>query len=409
MEIPVSSKVQITELLHNLGIPAEAVLLLLDGKLTPETSFAQKGQVAQILFYKHVPPLMNPQEISGHWKRAKHSASCTYGMHFPPKQKSSTSISRQSSKTSPQSKPNPLPAHKCKSSPVVYLPYAKEHLCKKHFSELFEKRVKRTIRTYSMLNKGERIGIALSGGKDSFALLHALIEVRKTLPFELVALTIDEGIPGYRDKAIENAAKRCREMGVEQHVFSFKDEFCTTISEIGKKGHENLCSYCGVLRRKLLNSKARELSLSKIAIGHNLDDVAQTAFLNLIRNEPLRFARFNEPVLDSEKFVPRIRPLRDIREKEVAIYALLNGHTYNSGCCCPNARNALRWAVRHNLNSLEDAYPGTKSKVASSFNTLQKIVRSSTKDSGAGANCCRECGDPSSTKLCMGCKMLGEL
>lgn len=395
MEIKVSSTVQIIELLHELGIPAEAVLVLLDGKPSPETAFAEKGQLAQILFYKHVPPLMSPQEVSGHWKNAKPSASCTYGTHSP------------SGKKAP-SKPNPPQASRCKSPPIAYLPYAREHLCKKHFCELFEKRAKRTIRTYSMLNKNERIGVALSGGKDSFALLHALNEVRRSLPIELVALTIDEGIPGYRDKSIENAKKRCKELDIEQHVFSFKKEFGTTISEIGKTGRENLCSYCGVLRRKLLNSKARELNLSKIATGHNLDDVAQTAFLNLIRNEPLRFARFNEPLSDNPKFVPRIRPLRDIREKEVALYALLHGHTYNSGCCCPNAKNALRWAVRHNLNSLEDAYPGTKSKVASSFNSLQGTVRSSLKENGEELSSCTECGEPSSTELCMACRMLSE-
>jgi uncharacterized protein (TIGR00269 family) len=392
MKVKVSSQMPLTQLLHSLGVPAEAVLVLLDGKLAPETFIAEKGQEAEILFYKHVPPSLNPQEPSGHWKNAKPEAHCTHKAHSPSKPESGKDSSRA-----------------CPSQPVIYLPYAREHLCKKHFCELFERRVKRTIRNYSMLNAGEKVGIALSGGKDSFALLHALSSVRESLPFELTALTIDEGIPGYRDRAIENASKRCRELGIGQHVFSFKEEYGTTISEIGKKGKENLCSYCGVLRRKILNSKARELSIDKIATGHNLDDVAQTAFLNLIRNEPLRFARFNEPISNSDKFVRRIRPLREIREKEVAAYAFLHGHTYNSGCCCPNAKNALRWSVRHNLNSLEDAYPGTKSKVASSFNCLPGIVRDSLREKGGELLFCKECGEPSSTELCMACRMLGEL
>jgi uncharacterized protein (TIGR00269 family) len=402
MKVEVSSEIQLAHLLHNMGIPAEAVLVLLDELLVPETAVANKGQEAEILFYKHVPPFLNPQEPSGHWKNSIHSAHCTYGTPSPPKQEGTSRTPQSPGQKSPS-------PSKCKHAPVIYLPYAKEHLCKKHFCELFEKRVKRTIRNYSMLNAGEKVGIALSGGKDSFALLHALSRVRESLPFELIALTIDEGIPGYRDAAIENASKKCREMGIKQHVFSFKEEYGTTISEIGKKGKENLCSYCGVLRRKLLNSKARELGITRIATGHNLDDVAQTAFLNLIRNEPLRFARFNEPISNSEKFVPRIRPLREIREKEVAAYALLHGHSYNSGCCCPNAKNALRWSVRHNLNSLEDAYPGTKSKVASSFNSLQKIVRDSLGEKGGEILFCKECGEPSSTELCMACRMLGEL
>lgn len=375
MKVAASSETKLITLLSSLGIPAEAVLVFIDGKLAPETATARKGQEIEILFYKHVPVFSSPQEPRGHWARAKPSKSCNL----------------------------------CKSAPIVYLPYANKHLCRKHFIELFEKRAKRTIRDYSLLRKGERIGIGLSGGKDSYALLYALSSLRESLPFELVALTVDEGIPGYRDKAIENARKRCKELGIEQHVYSFKEEHGTTISEIAKKGKENLCSYCGVLRRKILNSKARELGLDKIAIGHNLDDVAQTAMLNLIRNEPLRFARFNEPAVENAKFVPRIRPLRDIREKEVAAYAFLQGHEYNSGCCCPHATGALRWSVRHELNSLEDQYPGTKSKIASSFNTLQGIVKEAVSQNKLELNSCKECGEPSSTDLCMACKMLNGL
>ncbi len=375
MKVSISQEIRLIELLNNLGIPAEAVLLTIDGKLVPETATAKKGEEVEILFYKHVPPFSSPQEPRGHWKKAKPSNSCSL----------------------------------CKSKPVIYLPYSTQHLCKKHFTELFGKRVKRTVREYKMLKKGDKIGIGVSGGKDSFALLHALSKIKESLPIELVALTVDEGIPGYRDKAIENAKKRCKELGVEQQVYSFKKEHGTTISEIAKKGKENLCSYCGVLRRKILNSKARELGLNKVAIGHNLDDVAQTAMLNLIRNEPLRFARFNEPLLESKDLIPRIRPLREIREKEVAAYAFLHGHKYDSGCCCPNATTALRWSVRHELNSLEEAHPGTKSRIASSFNTLQKIVKDSLKKEDLKMNSCKDCGEPSSTKLCMGCKMLKEL
>ncbi len=375
MKITASSEMKLIGLLYSIGIPAEAVLLSIDGKLVPETAYVQKGQEVEIIYYKHVPPLSSPQEPRGRWKRAEHSPDCAH----------------------------------CQSAPVIYLPYANQHLCPKHFKELFEKRVKRSIRAYTMLNKGDRVGVGLSGGKDSYALLHVLSAVRESLPFEMVALTVDEGIPGYRDKAIENARKRCGELGIEQHVYTFKEEHSKTIAEIAKEGKENLCSYCGVLRRKILNSKARELGLNKVAIGHNLDDVAQTAMLNLIRNEPLRFARFNEPLIENEKLIPRIRPLREIREKEVAAYAFLHGHEYNSGCCCPHATSALRWSVRHELNSLEDQYPGTKSKIASSFNTLQGIVKDSFRGKNLELNSCRVCGEPCSEEVCRSCRMLSDL
>jgi len=105
MKITASSETKLIELLHNLGIPAEAVLLSIDGKLVPETASARKGEEIEIIFYKHVPPFSSPQEPRGHWKKAKHSSSCKL----------------------------------CKSGPAIYLPYANQHLCKKHFTELFEK------------------------------------------------------------------------------------------------------------------------------------------------------------------------------------------------------------------------------------------------------------------------------
>ncbi|MFP3949467.1 MAG: TIGR00269 family protein [Candidatus Micrarchaeia archaeon] len=374
MKATASSEMKLIRLLCSLGIPAEAVLISREGKLLPETAQISKGGEAEVIYYKHKPPRLRPGDPPSHWERADYSSNCAY----------------------------------CQSSPVVYLPYAKQHLCPRHFKELFEKRVKRSIRAQSMLNKGEKIGVGVSGGKDSYALLHALSAVRESLPFEMVAISVDEGIPGYRGKAIENAKKRCRELGIGQHIYSFKEEHGKTIEEIAKEGKDNLCSYCGVLRRKILNSKARELGMDKVAIGHNLDDVAQTAMLNLIRNEPLRFARFNEPLIENEKLVPRIRPLCDIREKEVAAYAFLHGHNYDSGRC-PHATSALRWSVRHELNSLEDQYPGTKSKIASSFNTLQGIVKDSLNGKNLELNSCRVCGEPCSDEVCMGCKMLSDL
>jgi uncharacterized protein (TIGR00269 family) len=375
MELSISSDIRLIELLHSLGICPEAVLLSINGELVPETSLAKGGDKLQIIFYKHVPPTMASQDLKGHWSKAESKDSCDL----------------------------------CDSPPVSYLPQSKQHLCARHFISFFDRRVKKTIREHKMLEKGDNVGIGLSGGKDSHVLLRSLARLKKSLPFDLIALTIDEGIPGYRDKAVDKARKLCGELGIEQHVFSFKDEYDITMFDIGSKGKENLCSYCGVLRRKILNSKARELGLDKLAIGHNLDDVAQTAMLNMVRNEPMRFARFNQPLVSDARMVPRVRPLRDIREKEVASYAFLVGHRHSSGCCCPFAKSALRMSVRHELNSLEDKHPGSKTKMAASFDILQKIVHDSISKEELKMGTCKECGEPCSKDLCMTCRMLAGL
>lgn len=375
MKLAASCNTGIIQLLHELGLCPEAVIVTIDGELAPETATAKKGQEIRIIHYKHVPPLLSAQEPQGPWKKAKYEKKCAL----------------------------------CAEAPAIYLPLPKQHLCAKHFSLHFEKQIKRTIRDNEMVEPGQKIGLGVSGGKDSFALLHALSRIRDSLPFEIIALTIDEGIPGYRDEALERAEKTCKKLKIKQHKYSFKKEYGTTISHISKKGKTNLCSYCGVLRRKLLNKKARELRLDKVAVGHNLDDVAQTAMLNLIRNEPMRFARFNDPLVDTPEFINRIRPLLALREKEVAAYAYLHGYRFNSGCCCPHSSNAMRWAVRHQINFLEDRYPGTKQKMSASFSTLQKIVREKVATGNLEIKECKECGEPSSTDLCMACRMLREL
>lgn len=391
MRARVSSGMRVIRLLGGMGICAESALVMLNGRLVPETSITRKGDVADIIFYKHVPPLLASQDAADHWKKACMAkaaggrARCTM----------------------------------CETQSSVYLPAFCEHLCEAHFIESFERRAKRSIGGHKMIRRGSRIGIGLSGGKDSFALLHVLAGLRKSLPFELVAVSIDEGIPGYRDKAIGNAKEICEELGIEQHVYSFRKEYGTTVSAIARKGKGNLCSYCGVLRRRLLNSKARELGLDAVAIAHNLDDVAQTAMLNIIRNEPMRFARMEHHAGEARAgvyagpaargMVPRISPLRDIREKEVAAYALLKGHRFGRKCCCPHSKDAMRWSVRHELNRLEERYPGTKIKIAACAGTVQKLAADALSKKGFSAKACMECGEPSSAGLCMACRMLGEL
>jgi uncharacterized protein (TIGR00269 family) len=208
---------------------------------------------------------------------------------------------------------------------------------------------------------------------------------------------------------LENAKRLCSELGIRQHTLSFRDEYDVTMFDIGKMGKENLCSFCGVLRRRLLNAKARQLGLDKLAVGHNLDDVAQTAMLNMVRNEPMRFARFNQPLVADSRMVSRIRPLRGIREKEVAAYALLTGHVFSSECCCPFSKSALRMSVRHELNFLEDRHPGSKTRMAASFDALQRMVHDSIPKEQLRLGTCRQCGEPCSGGLCMACDMLAGL
>lgn len=290
----------------------------------------------------------------------------------------------------------------CGREGAVFLHYADKHLCESHFIRMFDKRFRKTVRMQKMLKKGERVAVALSGGKDSCVLLNSLAEIKKDLPFELNAITIDEGIRGYRPKTLVAAKRECEKLGIVQTVVSFREAAGSTLDSLVRKTNDGLpCSHCGVVRRRLLNDAARELKADRLAIGHNLDDIAQTVLMNFMRNEPSRLARFNDPKTKSARFVQRIRPLMLTPEKEIAIYAMLKG-IHVERIECPYAGFAFRGQVRKMLNETEELYPGTKFKVVNSFLWMEDALRS--KYGPKKLSMCESCGEPSSGKTCAFCR-----
>jgi len=299
---------------------------------------------------------------------------------------------------------------KCSGDAVVYLPYGNENLCKKHFVESFERRVRRTVREFKMIKKGDRIGAAVSGGKDSLSMLYILKEICDSMRVELVALSVDEGIEGYRERTLKVARENCRKLGVEHKVISFKKEIGITVDEIAQlKERMRTCSYCGVFRRWILNKAAREMGLNKLAVGHNLDDTAQSILMNFLRNEPFRLARLGPVggIIEDEFFVDRIKPLIRIPERESAVYSIVKGMNVKFGRC-PYAHEAFRNKVRVFLNELEEEFPGTKFRVLNSFMSVKDVLEKKF-NTGEKPIKCRECGELSSQEVCMRCRMLEEL
>src|SRR3989338_6751445 len=177
----------------------------------------------------------------------------------------------------------------CNEKPVISL-YSGEKLCKNHFIEYFENKVFKTVRQYGLLDKEENLGVAVSGGKDSLTVLHILKKLSKENPkITLNAIAIDEGIAGYRDKTLIAAKEFCDKNNIRLHIFSYKEEFWLTLDEMLKILNVKPCTVCGIFRRYLLNKKSRDLKLTKLATGHNLDDECQSIFFNQMRKEIKNF------------------------------------------------------------------------------------------------------------------------
>jgi len=293
-------------------------------------------------------------------------------------------------------------------------PYSGEKLCGRCFCKSIESRVRATISKYEMLEPRDKIMVAVSGGKDSVTLLHILTKIEKAFPeATLSAVTVDEGIKGYRDEALKVAQRNCRKLGVEHLVTSFKEMYGYTLDEIvnmiRKREEKGLtpCSYCGVLRRRALNTAAREAGVDKLATAHSLDDETQTMILNIIHGDALRIARA-KPVLTviHPKLVQRVKPLCEVPEKEIAFYAYLRKIEFQ-GISCPYAQTALRNDVRTMLNRMEEKHAGTKFTIFRSMERIRPALEAMVEE--AKLKDCRICGEPTVGELCKPCEMLQEL
>lgn len=303
----------------------------------------------------------------------------------------------------------------CKRREAFFFrPYSGEKLCRKCFGKSIENKVRGTIAKYNMLEYDDRIAVAVSGGKDSLSLLHVFAKIERNFPkASLVAVSVDEGIRGYRDKALEMAAERCKELGIEHHTVSFKELYGYTQDEIvarrrrEEKTELTPCAYCGVLRRKALNIAAREMKADKVATAHTLDDETQTILLNILHGDPLRIAR-EKPLTDDvhRKLVQRMKPFCETPEKETALYAYIKRIRFQD-MPCPYASEAMRNDIRLFLNRMEHKHAGTKFTVFKSIKKVRPTIGKLTRREELAE--CVKCGEPTTREICKACEMLQQL
>jgi len=298
----------------------------------------------------------------------------------------------------------------CKKEAVYYRINEGHHYCKTHFLKNIEKRVKRTIRINNLIENGDKIAVAVSGGKDSANALFLLKRIFESNPkIEIFAITLDEGIKGYRDKSVKKSESLCKKLGVKQYIFSFKKVFGFTIDELSKKIKSGYCGGCGLLRRYLLNKKVRELGATKLATGHNLDDECQSILMNILKGDLLRLVRTGPipQIVRHQRFVTRIKPLIMIPENESILYGEINKISAYPKKCSYSVDNPLRGETRKFLNSLEETSPGIKYSLYESALKIKPFIVGKFKQGKIGT--CKKCGEPSSQSICKVCQFLNNL
>jgi len=263
--------------------------------------------------------------------------------------------------------------------------------------------------------------VAISGGKDSAVLLDSLVDrVGKRPDVTIIAGTVDEGIEGYRPPSLVCAQELCERLGIEfitvsYPELSFKemDEVASKIPGLVKDNKEAPrmpCSYCGVFRRQGINHLAKRVNADYVALGHNLDDMAQTVLMNMTNGDverTLRLAPHTTTPVDG--LAPRIVPLRWIPEQEVHLYALHRNLPLHHEEC-PHAQGTLRWRHREMVAQMEADVPGTRHGLLRMADNI-KLLRDQVIELGgsearpAPPTPCQTCGELTSGVQCKACDM----
>jgi uncharacterized protein (TIGR00269 family) len=279
----------------------------------------------------------------------------------------------------------------------------------KEFAAAFEAKVKGTIEGYGLLSKKDKPLVACSGGKDSTTTLYLL----KKFGYKPEAVMINLFIGEWSEKNLKNITKFCKDEGIKLHVVSLKDELgysmCYIRSVVKSKSRLKNCTICGVIRKWLLNKKARELGATKLVTGHNVDDEARTVLMNIL-NGNLKLGMGLGPktgIIEDERFIQRVKPLYFCREEDVRKYSMFMEFPvlYEK---CPCSEGAFGVFVRNELKKLEDAQPGVKEDIVKNFLELQQVMRKNYKPEGK-LKYCKVCGEPSRNDVCKACEVLGIL
>ena len=298
-----------------------------------------------------------------------------------------------------------MKCHKCENEASYSRKYSGENLCSDCFSISIMRKTAKTISKYQMIKNGDLVCVAVSGGKDSLALLHILHKMSKTHNFEIKVATIDEGIPGYRNESLEIVRNFCSTLNVEYKIYSYKELFDLTIDEALQKRESektSSCSICGTFRRRSIDYAAKDLGADVIATAHNLDDVLQTFLINVLSGDIKKIGWMNP---NSDKLFKKIKPFCEIYEAEIVFYAFSNNIPFQTEPC-PHMNEGIRTEIREFFNSLENQHSGIKNNL---YNSILKISQTLRNSSHKEMNLCKNCGSECTGKICSVCKMVLKL
>lgn len=219
------------------------------------------------------------------------------------------------------------------------------------------RQVGQTVGEYRLIEEGDRVMVCLSGGKDSYTLLDALLHLQKKAPidFEIVAVNLDQGQPGFPKDVLP---RYLAQLGV-RHDLLTQDTY-SVVKEKTPEG-KTTCALCSRLRRGILYAHAREIGATKIALGHHRDDILETLFLNLFFGARLKAMPPKLQSDDGTNVV--IRPLAFVAESEIIRYAQARAFPIIPCNLCGSQENLQRKVIGEMLRGWERDHPGRLNNV----------------------------------------------
>ena len=278
------------------------------------------------------------------------------------------------------------------------VPRANAAFCGDCFTEQYVRNlVSRAVRHDRMFGHGDRVLVAVSGGKDSLALWNLLLD----LGYQVDGLYLGLGIGGYSTRSQQVCQEFADARGARLLVVDVADKAGFTIPQAAATKKRPACAICGLSKRHLFNAAALEHGYDVVATGHNLDDEVAVLLGNVLRWETGFLAR-QSPVLEAThpSLVKKVKPLYRVAERETAAYCVLKGIDYVVEEC-PLVEGNTQMKYKGLLDALEAQSPGTKHTFL--FGFLEK-GRAHFPPDGAELNACSECGSATPGETCAFCK-----
>lgn len=293
---------------------------------------------------------------------------------------------------------------RCREPAVVALPSHHTGFCAECFDIFALRQVERGIKAHKLLSPEDRILAALSGGKDSLALMHMLTR----LGYDVTALHVDLGIPDSSEPARAAVERFCDKHGYRLIIHEL-DKEGTAIPLVRKHVKRPVCSVCGKMKRYVFNRRAMEGDYTVLATGHNLDDEVARLFANVLRWD-IAYLSDQGPLLEaSGRFARKVKPLYRLSEFELANYCFLQGIDYHvSGC--PYSKGATFSVHKELWSELEDRMPGQKLNHYETFlKQGRRAFQAIEREEGHELNDCERCGYPTSAEVCGVCRIKAQL